>query len=81
MPRLKACYGLIPFLIDWGDSPHPSATVAAGCRLISLEVQHPNPKEVNDVYKALNITLAANNGDSAMIFANVDTPQGVVNLR
>ncbi len=27
-----------PFLIDWGPTPHPTATAAPGLRLVSLQV-------------------------------------------
>ena len=36
----------IPFVIDWGASPHPSESVPAGCRLRSFAVLHPKADEL-----------------------------------
>ena len=38
--------GLVPFLIDWKDSPHPSASTPQGCTLVSLRGEHPDPAAV-----------------------------------
>lgn len=38
--------GLVPFRIDWGDTPHPSATAARGARLVSFTGTHPDPEGV-----------------------------------
>lgn len=35
---------LVPFFIDWGDSPHPSGTAPRGVRLTSLVAGHPDPE-------------------------------------
>ena len=34
--------GLLPFFIDWRDSPHPSATLAVGARLQDLTLGSPD---------------------------------------
>lgn len=44
---------LAPFLIDWGGSPHPSATLPAGLTLQELTLGHPQPVQVRGVCAAL----------------------------
>lgn len=39
--------GLVPTLIGWGDTPHPTAQLAdVGCRLVGLRGFHPEPARV-----------------------------------
>ena len=38
--------GALPFLIDWRDSPHPSASLPAGAVLERFTVRHPDPRLV-----------------------------------
>jgi hypothetical protein len=36
----------LPFLIDWGTSPHPTESLAAGVRLTELEIFTPEPETI-----------------------------------
>lgn len=44
--------GVLPFLIDWGSSPHPTEDLPDGIRLESLELTHPDPDRVRAVLAA-----------------------------
>src|SRR5947207_1391987 len=33
---------LIPYFMDWDDSPHPATTAAPGARLVALRAEHPD---------------------------------------
>jgi len=44
--------GLIPFLIDWGDTRHPAVDAPAGLTLRSLSVEHPRPTEIRTALSA-----------------------------
>ncbi|SIN61147.1 Glyoxalase-like domain-containing protein [Parasphingorhabdus marina DSM 22363] len=48
---------LVPFFIDWGGTPHPSATSVGGPQLISWEVGHPAPEDLQKIYDALGIGI------------------------
>lgn len=41
--------GVVPSLIDWGDSIHPARRLAdSGCQLQRLEISHPDPDLVEE---------------------------------
>jgi hypothetical protein len=71
---------VIPFFIDWLDSPHPSAGLDAACSFKGLSVAHPKAEEVRRIFEAFEIDaeLAANGHVS--ISARVACPKGKVTL-
>lgn len=72
--------GLVPFLIDWGDAVHPSATSARGCRLISLTAEHPEPAVLRRWLEALDVELRVDEGPHARLIALIATPRGAREL-
>lgn len=77
-PRLD---GLIPFFIDWGDTPHPSMGAAPGCMLEALRAEHPDPVRVRSALTALDLDLEVGRGDAPRLMATMKCPRGVVELR
>lgn len=73
--------GLLPFLISWGDTPHPSTQTPTGCSLVSLRAEHPNPSSVIAQLDALQTPLSVTQGDTVQLIALLDTPAGQVELR
>ena len=71
--------GIIPYFINWGDSAHPAENSPKGCRLIKLELFHPEAKRVNELLKNLGIDLQASLG-SVALKATIECPQGQVVL-
>ncbi len=49
--------GVVPFLIDWGGTPHPSTALPGECRLLELVVGHPDPATLRPVLDALRPVL------------------------
>jgi hypothetical protein len=45
-PRVVLADRLVPYFIDWGSSPHPSATAARGVTLVSFRAEHPDAERV-----------------------------------
>jgi hypothetical protein len=72
--------GLVPFLIDWGDTPHPSGSAPAGCTLVSLRGEHPDPKRVGRLLAAVEVELAITNARLPGLVATLETPRGQVEL-
>jgi len=80
-PDLTPGEGLVPFLIDWGDSPHPAVSAAAGIELVELHGEHPEPDAVGAKLRALGLELRVLAGPSAALVATLETPRGRVVLR
>lgn len=73
--------GLVPFLIDWGSSPHPSLTAPAGLELIDVRGEHPDCASVEGPLAALDVFLPISEGHEPRLVAVVQTPDGPVELR
>jgi hypothetical protein len=72
--------GLVPFFIDWGDSPHPSTSAAPGPRLSALRAQHPDPSRVRASLAVLGLDLQVDASPRAALVATLQTEQGPVEL-
>jgi hypothetical protein len=73
--------GVVPFLIDWGKSPHPSASAASGVTLVALRAEHPEPEHVKGILERLGIALAVGPGPRPALLATVQCPRGRVEIR
>lgn len=71
---------LIPFIIDWGDTPHPAASAPSGCRLREILAFHPDPDGIRTIMKAIGIELPVDAGQIPKLTAVLETPNGVVTL-
>src|SRR5438270_417379 len=80
-PRVVLADRLVPYLIDWGASPHPSATAAKGVTLISLRAEHPDAVRVQAMLKQLGLDLAVAQGPKPSLLATFNSPKGQVVLR
>ncbi len=72
---------VVPFLIDWGASAHPSESAPPGVRLIELRGEHPDPASVRADLAALGVKLPVDEGPEPALVATLDTPRGRVMLR
>lgn len=70
--------GVVPFLIDWGDTPHPAASAPAGVRLRQLRLRHPRPGRVRRVLEALGLAVTVEGGPEPGFAALLETPEGEV---
>ena len=83
-PNTMHLDGIIPFLLDWGNSPHPGDTDDHLCTLKSLIFKHPDIEHIKEIFGKLNIS-----GSYELIFAEAEipsltlacnTPNGLVTL-
>ena len=80
-PRSVLADRLIPYFIDWGSSPHPSATAAKGVTLVGLRAEHPDADRVQAMLKQLGLQLAVTRGPRPSLIATFDSPKGKVELK
>jgi len=73
--------GLVPFLIDWGESPHPAEIATAGARLESMYFEHPAPKKVSHWMAELGLDADICEAAKPAIVATITGPRGTVELR
>ena len=70
----------IPFVIDWGKTPHPSTSTPVGCRLKSFVVSHPDAGALGRLYAALGVPMMVKGGPYPGFVAELATPRGDVVL-
>jgi hypothetical protein len=80
-PQVVLADRLIPYFIDWGASPHPSATAAKGVTLTGLRAEHPNVERVQKMLKQLGLDLVVTRGPKPSLIATFDSPKGKVELK
>jgi len=69
--------GLVPFLIDWGATAHPTATGLPVTPLLRLSATAPDPDEIRPLLSAVGAELVVTEGPVGLSFT-VDTPRGPV---
>jgi hypothetical protein len=80
-PRIVVGDGIVPFFIDWGQTPHPAATAATGASLLALHAEHPDAARVQKMLDDLGVDLAVQPGRSPALVATINGPRGQVTLR
>jgi hypothetical protein len=73
--------GLIPFFIDWGDSPHPASTEEARVQLQNFHAEHPEPAVLLRKLQSLDLDLPVQPGREPRLVATFRTPRGLATLR
>ncbi|MGI9544402.1 MAG: VOC family protein [Cyclobacteriaceae bacterium] len=72
---------LTPFFIDWGQSPHPAASLPSAGTLISLTGSHPQHEKVQDATELLGYKLPTQRGARVSLNAGIQTNSGIVVLQ
>jgi hypothetical protein len=71
--------GFVPFMIDWKDTPHPSATVRPAVSFNAFKVAHPRADRLRRIYRAIGLDVDICEG-AAKLELILDTPEGGVSL-
>lgn len=80
-PRRVLADGVVPFFIDWGQSPHPALVSPRGATLASLRAVHPEAEHVRSMLRTLELELMVQDGPAPALLAEIDCPNGRVVLR
>lgn len=74
-------YGsLVPFFIDWRDTPHPAGSNPVGGRLRHLEIRSPEAAGLNDLFQALDLQVPVDTAAEPGLGAVIETAAGEVRL-
>lgn len=80
-PYAMPMNGAIPFLINWGETLHPSTQVPLAGQLEAIEVRHPEADRVRRHLALLGAeTIAVRGGAGMGISATVSTARGPVTI-
>ena len=83
LPQLDGPFGCaLPFMIDWGESPHPTESLPPAVRLLGLDVAHPSAAQLRVAFDIIGLggEVDLKLGPAPAITAIVDTPAGEVRL-
>ena len=72
--------GIIPFFIDWLDTPHPASSLPRACVLQRLTFLHPDVSLAEAAFTSIGITANVSYGPVPSMLATIETPTGVVTL-
>ena len=71
--------GLVPFVIDWGQTPNPATITPKGCSLIEVRGTHPQPDQITSLHQQLGLSVHVSEGPSSVEII-LETPNGMVSL-
>ena len=72
--------GIVPFLIDWGATAHPTSDGLPTVDLTVLTATHPDPEAAQSRLGALGVRLDVRPGAEESLTAALQTPNGWVTL-
>lgn len=73
--------GLVPFLIEWGETPHPAVDAAPGLVLLSVHLEHPDPRSLTTALVALGADVEVREASEPALVARLGGPGGEQELR
>jgi hypothetical protein len=73
--------GLVPFLIDWGDTAHPAVAATPGLVLLSVHLEHPEPRLLDSALAALGADVEVCKASEPALVASIAGPLGKQELR
>lgn len=80
-PTFSTCGGAIPFIIDWGATPHPASSSAQGLTLASF-LTHRTEPAIDESYRAIGLEEQPTRADGPgpSLTAGIAGPSGVMTL-
>lgn len=79
-PRFDYGDGLVPFLIDWGSTAHPTSRGLPRAELLELRATHPDPASVRPALAVLRADLHIDIADHVSLTARVRGTAGPVEV-
>ncbi len=79
-PRLDPGDELVPFLIEWGETAHPTSRPLPEARLLDFQARHPEPDSIRAALAALGADLPVGLGELPSLTVVVHGVDGPVTL-
>jgi hypothetical protein len=73
--------GLVPFLINWGETSHPAVDAAPGLVLLSVHLEHPEPGLLTTALEAVGADVDVHQASKPALVARIGGPRGEQELR
>lgn len=73
--------GVVPFLIDWGHTPHPAESAPPAGRLVGLRIEHPAPERVRAVLDRLGVDSTVAGGSPGIEVVGGEAPRLAARIR
>lgn len=73
--------GLIPFLISWGETSHPASDAVPGPVLLSVHLEHPEPRSLARPLAAMGADVEVRQASKPALVARIGGPEGDQELR
>lgn len=80
-PYAMPCDGAVPFLIDWGDTPHPGSSAPRAGELVALSIEHPECAAVRFALSSLDADIGVKAAEAFALTALIKTSRGVKTLK
>ncbi len=80
-PTFVVADGLVPFLIDWGTSPHPALAAPRGATILDFRAEHPDPPLVDRYLRVIGVEMQVSQAAVPALVARFRTQSGEVELR
>ena len=71
---------VVPFLIDWGKSPHPASHCKESAQLLQLELIHTYSERITHIADILELEVSISTGVEQKIRAQIKCPRGEIVL-
>lgn len=81
MPLATPAVDILPFFLDWRQSEaHPTEALPVQCRLVRLELAHPQANTMQRVFEDLSLDLNILQQANPSIGIQLECPRGLINL-
>ena len=79
-PLARPYDGIAPFLVHWGDTPHPARSAPGGLRLLRFTGAHPRGRALGAALASFGVSLDVARGPKPLLRAVIEGPVGRVEL-
>jgi len=79
-PWIMPLDGAIPFLISWGDTPHPASSAPRAGKLVDFRIEHQSPTKVKPALELIDVKLSVTKASKVRLLAVVKTVRCEVEL-